>query len=300
VKQLIHPHAGSVYKNRFPGKDDTLPIVYDQYKNPRPYPFTNLKHHFWWMINYVFDEIYNDSQDQLDAQEYKQIQDNIYQTLQGKSPTLNEVREPGGEICFMEEDHIPSFDFYTMIRKIVYSKDQLCDNCMGINIHGIDGYNRYDPGAAFKLMISSFTPNLGFTMNRKNWESVKKSAVTFCTFDDYNWDLTLTAMGSAGLISPKWLSPIFPRVGHIGVCGTHTKRANCDDLLPEIQKFESQINRVLKRTNGDWLKVTKNDIIPGFYGTPPTGQLPKGWGGWSHPFDHQHCLNQVKLLRENF
>lgn len=59
--------------------------------------------------------------------------------------------------------------------------------------------------------------NLGYTLDRHAWETIKKLSDVFCTYDDYNWDLTLSYM-SLQRIQPRlgMLRVELSRVAHIG------------------------------------------------------------------------------------
>ena len=89
-------------------------------------------------------------------------------------------------------------------------------------------------------------------------------------------------MAGIGMLPKYALVPTRPQVLHIGFeGGMHEK-----DIKPQVRKrFEESMG-----------------IAPPFHGTAVAGNMSpkakphnKGFGGWGHPADHEHCL---KLLTE--
>lgn len=60
--------------------------------------------------------------------------------------------------------------------------------------------------------------NLGYSFNKTTWEIIKKYSEFFCTFDDYNWDLTLyRLMQICAKPTLATLAVIRTRVLHVGI-----------------------------------------------------------------------------------
>lgn len=79
-----------------------------------------------------------------------------------------------------------------------------------------------------KLMYKRFTPNLGLSLNRKQYIKIRDAYEAFCEVPDYNWDLSLTYLSAKGFIPISTLSNKYPYVTHIGTCGTHSNKQNCE------------------------------------------------------------------------
>eukprot|EP01103_Thecamoeba_quadrilineata_P006571 TRINITY_DN1629_c0_g1_i1.p1 TRINITY_DN1629_c0_g1~~TRINITY_DN1629_c0_g1_i1.p1 ORF type:complete len:176 (-),score=26.59 TRINITY_DN1629_c0_g1_i1:650-1177(-) len=103
TKQIIHRYSGNILIDHHPGDEPGIPPVQDQYGNPRPaIPLVNMKHHFWWALNFIFDS-------------FKEIQDADYITL-------------------MEEDHLVTEDFYLTMKFLAGLQPEICSDCFGINM----------------------------------------------------------------------------------------------------------------------------------------------------------------------
>eukprot|EP01112_Ceratiomyxa_fruticulosa_P024370 TRINITY_DN998_c0_g1_i2.p1 TRINITY_DN998_c0_g1~~TRINITY_DN998_c0_g1_i2.p1 ORF type:complete len:519 (-),score=70.40 TRINITY_DN998_c0_g1_i2:96-1652(-) len=256
VKQIIHPYSGHILTNRFPGPDDSVPPMMDRFNHKRPWPHTALKHHFWWHMNYVWDKLFE---------------------------------EHNGNMMFFEEDHIPTFDFYETAKALARIRDKECpEKCFiaklhqhqhsAPNVHGL--FYGYDHG------------NVGLIMNRKNWEKLRNAGREFCTFDDYNWDWTLSHLTAKGMLPELSLTVEFPRAEHLGKCGTHAGSNNCDISPRDKAHFEDTNQKLIDEHGENWEHHGPIRTVG-----KPHGDHD-GWGGWGHPWDHIHCMNQIKNFKQ--
>jgi ribosomal protein S27AE len=201
VKQLVNPHSANIWLDRFPGTDNaTTPDRYDQFKHRRDNAvFPGMKHHFWWQLHEVFERVV---------------------------PTS--VRD----IAMMEEDHVPNFDIYIVLRSLVRSLPRICPECAGVvlghhtnwdqRVHKVaqNAPRDFRPiGGPFTLGKVAHNINVGLTMSRAIFEKVKQNANYFCGFNDYNWDITLEYMRTKGFIPSHYLVPTYSRLHHNGLCG---------------------------------------------------------------------------------
>jgi hypothetical protein len=101
VKQIVNPHSANIWLDRFPGTDNaTTPDRWDQFKHRRNNGvFPGMKHHFWWHLHHVWEHVV--------------------------SPNVT-------DILMMEEDHVPTFDFYVALRSLVRSLPIMCPSCAGV------------------------------------------------------------------------------------------------------------------------------------------------------------------------
>lgn len=252
VKQIIHPYSGHLLTNRFPGPDKNLPHHLDQYGNPRPFPHTALKHHFWWHLNFVWDQF---------------------------------LPHHKGDMVFMEEDHVATYDFYLTTKALAKIRDEKCKDCFNAKIHE-HGHKGSDFHGVF---LSHDMGNVGMVIPRRSWEQLRAAGKDFCSFDDYNWDWSVTNLVARRQINTLSLTASYPRAEHFGKCGTHAKSSVCSIAEEDRRHFE-EINHALELANGgDWSEYTFNDRPVD--GMPAQG---RGWGGWAHPRDIEHCIAQIK------
>ncbi|XP_011352250.1 alpha-1,6-mannosyl-glycoprotein 2-beta-N-acetylglucosaminyltransferase isoform X2 [Ooceraea biroi] len=168
------------------------------------------------------------------------------------------------------------------------------------------------PGWAFQLLPSLYnhyqkaevTPwisskhNMGMAFNRVTWNKLRKCAAQFCSYDDYNWDWSLQYIAQTCLppsrgagIAPRVESGLItmtmraPRVFHIGECGVHHKKNNCEStaVIAKVQNV---------------LKAAHNHLFPSqltltVAGVAKKTKLRKGNGGWGDVRDHQLCWNMT-------
>ncbi|XP_037955796.1 alpha-1,6-mannosyl-glycoprotein 2-beta-N-acetylglucosaminyltransferase isoform X2 [Teleopsis dalmanni] len=128
--------------------------------------------------------------------------------------------------------------------------------------------------------------NMGFAFNRSTWTNIRRCAKLFCSFDDYNWDWSLQHV-SQQCLQKKLHAMIVkgPRVFHIGECGVHHKKKNC-----EANQVISKVQQVLRiaRKSGQMfprsLTLTVASLVK-------KTKLRKGNGGWGDKRDHELCLN---------
>ncbi|XKL59792.1 hypothetical protein PGB90_000808 [Kerria lacca] len=205
VMQIFYPYSIQTHLNQFPGESpNDCPrninikeaidkkcinaLHPDSYGHYREAKFTQTKHHWWWKANRVFDE-------------------------------LNATKNYAGLIVFFEEDHFVAPDFIHMLRLMEHARQSYCPNCnilsLGSYIKTVD-FAANSKKAEITQWVSS-KHNMGIAFNRFVWEELKSCAKTFCTYDDYNWDWSLSAVSNKCL-SHELNTMVLraPRVFHIG------------------------------------------------------------------------------------
>ncbi|XP_050462751.1 alpha-1,6-mannosyl-glycoprotein 2-beta-N-acetylglucosaminyltransferase isoform X1 [Cataglyphis hispanica] len=155
-------------------------------------------------------------------------------------------------------------------------------------------YNHYQKAEVTPWISSKH--NMGMAFNRITWNKLRKCAAQFCSYDDYNWDWSLQYIAQTCLppsrgagIAPRTESGLItmtmraPRVFHIGECGVHHKKNNCEStaVIAKVQNV---------------LKAARNHLFPSqltltIAGTAKKTKLRKGNGGWGDVRDHQLCWN---------
>lgn len=264
VKQIYAPYSPHVFSNVFPGvspsdckeKGDARKKRCvgnpDQYGNYRLPKIVSLKHHWWWMMNTVWDG-------------------------------LEETRKHLGHILFIEEDHLIFPNAYRNLQALISLKASKCSDCYAANLAPSDVNSR---GEGWECLIAERMGNVGYSFNRTVWRKIHMKAREFCAFDDYNWDITMWAT-----VYPSFGSPVYslrgPRTSaaHFGKCGLHQGQEE-KKVCIDSGKLNIQIEEHDKVPNigSDWeVRTFKNQ--PGY------GAGFKGWGGWGDDRDRSLCLN---------
>ncbi|XP_053946898.1 alpha-1,6-mannosyl-glycoprotein 2-beta-N-acetylglucosaminyltransferase isoform X2 [Anastrepha obliqua] len=136
--------------------------------------------------------------------------------------------------------------------------------------------------------------NMGFAFNRSTWSNIRKCAQHFCFYDDYNWDWSLHYV-SQQCLQKKLHAMIVkgPRVFHIGECGVHHKKKNCESnqVIAKVQQV-LRIARKSKQLFPRSLSLTAASLVK-------KTKLRKGNGGWGDRRDHQLCMNMTKSSNES-
>ncbi|XP_014482116.1 PREDICTED: alpha-1,6-mannosyl-glycoprotein 2-beta-N-acetylglucosaminyltransferase isoform X2 [Dinoponera quadriceps] len=287
VMQIFYPHSIQTHPHTFPGegpndcprnirKEQALNLKCANAKHPDLYghyreaKFTQTKHHWWWKANRVFDR-------------------------------LSVTRNHTGMVLFLEEDHYVAEDFLHVLRLMERTCKLSCERC---NVLSLGTYLKTYNYFADLTRKAEVTPwisskhNMGMAFSRVTWNKLRKCAAQFCSYDDYNWDWSLQYIAQTCLppsrgagIAPRAESGLItmtmraPRVFHIGECGVHHKKNNCEStaVIAKVQNV---------------LKAARNHLFPSqltltIAGTAKKTKLRKGNGGWGDVRDHQLCWNMT-------
>ncbi|KAG0620513.1 hypothetical protein M758_4G221900 [Ceratodon purpureus] len=264
VKQIFAPWSPHLYTDQFPGftpgdcqsKDDADRLGCkgnaDQYGNHRSVRIVSLKHHWWWMMNTVWDG-------------------------------LEETKGFNGHMMFIEEDHYMLPNAYRNIQILAKLKQEKCPDCIAVNAAPFDVKSR---GEGFSKLVAEKVGNVGYTFNRTVWERIHDKAESFCTFDDYNWDITMWAT-----IYPTFGSARYtlrgPRTSavHFGRCGLH-------------QGYSKSRSTECRDSSMRLGIIDEGDKVPNIDPRWPVHTFPikgyssgfRGWGGWGDKRDQQLCF----------
>ncbi|KAF7146700.1 hypothetical protein RHSIM_Rhsim04G0027900 [Rhododendron simsii] len=268
VKQIFAPYSPHVFKTSFPGvspldckdKEDAVKKNCtgnpDQYGNHRSPKIVSLKHHWWWMMNTVWDG-------------------------------LMETHKHSGHILFIEEDHFIFPNAYRNLQSLTALKPKKCPNCYAANLAPCDVKSR---GEGWDSLIAERMGNVGYAFNRTVWRKIRTKAREFCFFDDYNWDITMWAT-----VYPSFGGPVYslrgPRTSavHFGKCGLHQGQGNKESCIDKgVVNIEvSEIDKG-GNINSEWgVQVLQHQggYQAGF----------KGWGGWGDLRDRELCLEFANM-----
>ncbi|XP_043692468.1 alpha-1,6-mannosyl-glycoprotein 2-beta-N-acetylglucosaminyltransferase [Telopea speciosissima] len=263
VKQIFAPYSPHLFPDSFPGvspadcqdKDDPSTKNCkgnpDQYGNHRSPKIVSLKHHWWWMMNTVWDG-------------------------------LEETRRHLGHILFIEEDHFIFPNAYRTIQILAELKHQKCHDCYAANLAPSDVNSK---GEGWENLIAEKIGNIGYAFNRTIWRKIRSKARDFCFFDEYNWDITMWAT-----VYPSFGGPVYTLRGprrsavHFGKCGLHQgqgERTSCIDngnMNIAVEEVDKVAN--IKAEWELYVYERQAGYQAGF----------KGWGGWGDERDRELCL----------
>nr|GLL23066.1 alpha-1,6-mannosyl-glycoprotein 2-beta-N-acetylglucosaminyltransferase [Ipomoea trifida] len=267
VKQIFSPYSPHIFNGSFPGvsprdcKDKDDPAEKhcegnpDQYGNHRSPKIVSLKHHWWWMMNTVWDG-------------------------------LRETRNHVGHILFIEEDHFIFPNAYRNLQLLAELKPRKCPDCYAANLAPSEVKSR---GEGWDSLIAERMGNVGYAFNRTVWKKIHMKAAKFCAFDDYNWDITMWAT-----VYPSFGTPVYTLRGpktsavHFGRCGLHQgadKVACIDNGAVSIDLLDDDKVINIKSDWGVHVHEHQSGYQAGF----------KGWGGWGDKRDRQMCMDFAKM-----
>ncbi|CAB3397926.1 unnamed protein product [Caenorhabditis bovis] len=233
----------------------------DKYGNYRVAKLTQIKHHWWWKMNFVFDGIVDRFQ----------------------------MDDPW--ILLLEEDHILVPDALHVLNTIIDNKSSFCENCaiisLGYYLKSMNGYGDDINKLAVQPWYSS-RHNMGMAIQRQTWNVIRDCSTSFCNWDDYNWDWSLMQV-SAKCVSQRF-RVIFaksPRVLHIGDCGVHTHRCAAHKAL------DAAMETILKHKNALFPSSLVVSVV-----SRKSLKPSKENGGWGDARDRELCqLNKYPLVR---
>ncbi|KAK7837773.1 alpha-1,6-mannosyl-glycoprotein 2-beta-N-acetylglucosaminyltransferase-like [Quercus suber] len=268
VKQIFAPYSPHLFPNSFPGvspndckdKEDAAKKHCegnpDQYGNHRSPKIVSLKHHWWWMMNTVWDG-------------------------------LKETHGHSGHILFIEEDHFIFPNAYRNLQILTELKPYKCPDCYAANLAPWDVNSR---GEQWDGLIAERMGNVGYSFNQTIWRKIHRKAREFCFFDEYNWDITMWAT-----VYPSFGGSVYslrgPRTSavHFGKCGLHQGQAENKACIDNgmVKVDVQEIDRIANIKSQWQVQVSKNQAgyKAGF----------KGWGGWGDERDHKLCLNFARM-----
>uniref|UniRef100_A0A6A7FY52 Alpha-1,6-mannosyl-glycoprotein 2-beta-N-acetylglucosaminyltransferase n=1 Tax=Hirondellea gigas TaxID=1518452 RepID=A0A6A7FY52_9CRUS len=223
----------------------------DQYGHYREAHLTQLKHHWWWKLHRVFEE-------------------------------LDVTKGFTGDVLFLEDDYYVAPDVLYVVRMLrasPQSKDSL--------IISVGNFLRYIPSTyqnrVFLTHRGWFQFSIGFAFNNETWQKIKQNGEKYCTYDDYNWDWTMSTLIKMDKnIRGGIFGFILTRIHHLGSCnGTHAKQKNDCNLDELVKKVEQKIVKAEK-----YLFPASMFFDGSFKNAMKT---MKAWGGWGDLRDVELC-----------
>ncbi|TMS36067.1 hypothetical protein L596_003329 [Steinernema carpocapsae] len=279
VIQIFYPYNIQIFPNIYPGQDpNDCPEKIgkekaktikcnnwqhpDKYGNYRVAKLTQIKQHWWWKVNYVFDGI------------------------------VKNYGLTNSYVLLLEEDHYVSPDFLHVLYLMIENREKYCSTCEVLSLgFYLKNYKTYHSDID-KLGVHpwfSSKHNMGMAINLATWESIRNCSDMFCSYDDYNWDWSLLQVSLKCM--ERKMRVIFakaPRVIHVGDCGVHTHRCAVHNAADSARQLFEQVNESLfpalltvKETSRRMLKPSKPN------------------GGWGDLRDHKLCLTNSNPFVNN-
>ncbi|XP_068627187.1 alpha-1,6-mannosyl-glycoprotein 2-beta-N-acetylglucosaminyltransferase isoform X4 [Battus philenor] len=282
VMQIFYPYSIQTHPNEFPGVDPNdcprdahleqaikmkcnnahHPDLHGHYREAK---YTQTKHHWWWKANRIFN----------------QLQCTTTHT---------------GMVVFLEEDHYVAEDFIHMLHLLRTTADRSCPHCeilcLGTYLKTYQ-YHTYNDKVEITPWHSSMH-NMGMVFNRTVWNSIMELQDQFCAYDDYNWDYSLLHLSQnrPGREKFKVILCKGPRVFHIGECGIHHKKSNCN-----ASTVISKVQKLLQTAKASMFPTRVSATISAG-GAKHNKKLTKGNGGWGDIRDQELCTNMTRIGRQ--
>uniref|UniRef100_A0A7E4WAB9 Alpha-1,6-mannosyl-glycoprotein 2-beta-N-acetylglucosaminyltransferase n=1 Tax=Panagrellus redivivus TaxID=6233 RepID=A0A7E4WAB9_PANRE len=267
VIQIRYPYSLQIFHDQFPGADPLdcdasiakekaevvrcknwkYPDTYGHYRIPT---LSQIKHHWWWKMNYVFDGII----DRYD---------------------LNT------NVLLLEEDHVVTPDVFHVLNKLIALRDTECRDCgiisLGLFVRTYTNYIRDISKVGRQTWFGKH--NTGIVLNKELWNEFRNCSQLFCEFDDYNWDWSLIQI-SYKCFENKLIAlyPKAPRVLHIGDCGVHTHKCSSQTSALKVSALFQKANHSFYPEN---MAITEK-----FSKVP---KISKPNGGWGDVRDRALC-----------
>ncbi|RWS23745.1 alpha-1:6-mannosyl-glycoprotein 2-beta-N-acetylglucosaminyltransferase-like isoform X3, partial [Leptotrombidium deliense] len=243
VMQIFYPYSTQLFPNTFPGDDpndcprntrksDAIRMKCnsaefpDKYGHYRESKFTQMKHHWFWKLNFIFDRL--------------KISINFE-----------------GYVVLLEDDYylIPdSLYVFEEMRKLIMD-DSNCVYSLGIREY------KMDPVKTDVIVQFKGIPFSSHIFNKKFWITFKKYSEKFCTYDDCNYDYSFVGF-SLGFLKPQPFSiyPLVPRLYHIGNQGVHE---NTTTRFGTYNQVKTDLLKIKQHLFPNQLRVEyKNELSP--------------------------------------
>ncbi|XP_062527003.1 alpha-1,6-mannosyl-glycoprotein 2-beta-N-acetylglucosaminyltransferase isoform X1 [Bombyx mori] len=324
VMQIFYPYSIQTHPNEFPGLDPNdcprdvkmqqaiklkcinalHPDLHGHYREAK---YTQTKHHWWWKANRIFNQLECTTNHTgmvvfLEEDHYV-AEDFIYM--------LNLLRATADRSCPQCEiislgTYLKTYQYHANGDK--RKKQMTLNYIQQVRMANEERRKRQDTQWNFQVYPNLYgntqkvdiTPwhssmhNMGFGFNRSVWHNIMEIQEQFCAYDDYNWDYSLLHLSQNRKNQEKFkvIMSKGPRVFHIGECGIHHKKSNCNasSVISKVQKL---------------LQNAKPYLFPGSVtatvtagGAKHNKKLTKGNGGWGDIRDQELCTNMTRIGRE--
>ncbi|GKZ00264.1 alpha-mannosidase 2 [Mayamaea pseudoterrestris] len=250
IIQLFHPHSCYEHPDTFPGDD---PKLNEKYQGDG---YGNPRSAWVTCCKHHFTWMLH----------------TVFDTLEIKNDDGSKV----DTFLFLEEDYVVG---PTVYRAIIAGLEVVAHNgdlFFGVGLDPSDGNAKSEPYWIPRDSWFADTFHSGpMTLSRSMYERIQQNAVHYCRFDDYNWDWSLVHLMGENLLPHAILLPRSAVARHIGVAdGMHTK---------QLAEYGPNFYTLKINFLGSRGLDTRNL-------NPERAVHRRGYGGWSHPMDQEHCM----------
>jgi len=277
---IFFPKSVLFYKNEFPAaSSDDCPTKigfegaeeancqnrewFDTFDNYREPHIVNIKHHWWWKLNFV-------------DQNFK-----------------------FGYLILVEEDHALSED---ALHVLDLMKDVRVDKgadliALGHYVNNLKLATKLSKTPPDQVKVEEWFSgayNMAMAVSKRWVDDVIAMKNDFCSYDDYNWDWTLFHLSKevqtkSGKQPWKVMVPTLPRSQHMGItgCGVHFTRGGCD--FGSIKAMFEKDQGILQQSGKMFPQMLTVAPISKKKSSPITRN-----GGWGDLRDILMCLEYSK------
>lgn len=327
VMQIFYPYSIQTHPHEFPGMDpndcprDTkfeqavklecnnalYPDLHGHYREAK---YTQTKHHWWWKANRIFNQLQCTAghtgyvlfleEDHYVAEDFLHILSLLKSTADKSCPQC-EILSLGTYLKTYQyhvngDKRKKNLNLNYIQQVKAANEERRKKRTENLPTWNFQVYpNLYS--ATQKVEITpwhSSMHNMGFAFNRTVWGHIMALQSQFCAYDDYNWDYSLLHLSQnmPGREKFKVIVCKGPRVFHIGECGFHHKKSNCNasTVISKVQK--------LLQNAKPYLFPTRVSATVTAGGAKHNKKLVKGNGGWGDIRDQELCANMTRIGRQ--
>ncbi|XP_013163389.1 PREDICTED: uncharacterized protein LOC106114661 isoform X1 [Papilio xuthus] len=324
VMQIFYPFSIQTHPNEFPGVDPNdcprdvrleqaiklkcnnahHPDLHGHYREAK---YTQTKHHWWWKANRIFNQLQCTAghtgmvvfleEDHYVAEDFIHMLHLLRSTADRSCPHCE-------MLCL--GTYLKTYQYHTngdkrkqlslsYIQQVRAANEErrrkMQDTQWNYQVYP------YLYSSNQKVEITpwhSSMHNMGMVFNRTVWNNIMELQEQFCAYDDYNWDYSLLHLSQNRPKRDKFKVILCkgPRVFHIGECGIHHKKSNCNasTVISKVQK--------LLQNAKSYLYPTRVSATISAGGAKHNKKLTKGNGGWGDIRDQELCTNMTKVDRQ--
>ncbi|XP_075989674.1 alpha-1,6-mannosyl-glycoprotein 2-beta-N-acetylglucosaminyltransferase-like isoform X3 [Anticarsia gemmatalis] len=324
VMQIFYPYSIQTHPREFPGMDPNdcprdakfeqavklkcnnalHPDLHGHYREAK---YTQTKHHWWWKANRIFNQLSCTNghtgmvvfleEDHYVAEDFIHMLSLLKSTADRSCPHC-EILSLGTYLktyqYHVNSDKRKKHQNLNYIQQVRSANEQRRKNePQSWNFQLYPNLYTHTQKVEITPWHSSMH-NMGFAFNRTVWNNIMELQEQFCEYDDYNWDYSLLHLSQnrPGKEKFKVIVCKGPRVFHIGECGFHHKKSNCNasTVISKVQKLLQNAKPYMYPS-----RVTAS-VTAG--GAKHNKKLVKGNGGWGDIRDRELCANMTQIGRQ--
>ncbi|XP_063836288.1 alpha-1,6-mannosyl-glycoprotein 2-beta-N-acetylglucosaminyltransferase-like isoform X2 [Ostrinia nubilalis] len=326
VMQIFYPYSIQTHPYEFPGTDPRdcprdakfeqavklkclnalHPDLHGHYREAK---YTQTKHHWWWKANRIFNQLQCTQghtglvlfleEDHYVAEDFIHMLNLLRSTADKNCPQC-EILSLGTYLktyqYHINGDRRKKQLTLNYIQQVKAANEERRRRMQETQTWNFQVYpNLYSNTQKVEITPwHSSMHNMGFGFNRTVWNNIMELEQQFCAYDDYNWDYSLLHLSQNRPGKEKFKVYLCkgPRVFHIGECGFHHKKSNCNasTVISKVQKLVQNAKPYMYPA-----RVTATATSGG---AKHNKRLTKGNGGWGDIRDQELCTNMTRVGRQ--